>query len=347
MSYRISHHQDEFNFSELLVPISMDNPVGNNLRKNMTHDSLYFNLKDKRNKIRAKERENIDEENISSDLIKEWNEIYEISITLLTTQTKDLEIATWLIESLLRLRGFKGLGDGFNLFIQLVEKYWPSIYPENETDEENNHSKLNALSGLNGTISQGTLISPLYCLSLTPKDFSPISAWNYDQIEISLREKTALEAGNPFAKTLIDNIEYAIDSYKKLVLFLEKSCGLMDAPPSSRILEALNACLDTAKKLYHKLLVQNQTISSEKNLEVIDKHSSSVFISEREDAFQQLQQIAEYFKRVEPHSPVSYLIERAVEWGRLSLPELLSLIIQDGQALDYSYQLLGVSKTVT
>lgn len=43
----------------------------------------------------------------------------------------------------------------------------------------------------------------------------------------------------------------------------------------------------------------------------------------RDQAFQQLRQISEFFKQTEPHSPISFLLERAIRWGYMSLPELL------------------------
>ena len=44
----------------------------------------------------------------------------------------------------------------------------------------------------------------------------------------------------------------------------------------------------------------------------------------REDAYRQLLLIADYLARTEPHSPVPYLIKRAVEWGNKPLSELLA-----------------------
>ena len=41
---------------------------------------------------------------------------------------------------------------------------------------------------------------------------------------------------------------------------------------------------------------------------------------EQEDAFRVLTSVADYFRRTEPHSPISFLLERAVRWGRLPLP---------------------------
>lgn len=53
----------------------------------------------------------------------------------------------------------------------------------------------------------------------------------------------------------------------------------------------------------------------------------------REDAYRQLLLIADYLARTEPHSPVPYLIKRAVEWGNKPLSELLAeLINADSEA---------------
>ena len=49
----------------------------------------------------------------------------------------------------------------------------------------------------------------------------------------------------------------------------------------------------------------------------------------REDAFRALLQVADYFKRTEPHSPVAYSLEQAVRWGRMPLPELLTELIPE------------------
>lgn len=46
-------------------------------------------------------------------------------------------------------------------------------------------------------------------------------------------------------------------------------------------------------------------------------------VANRDQAFQQLRQISEFFKQTEPHSPISFLLERAIRWGYMSLPELL------------------------
>jgi len=49
----------------------------------------------------------------------------------------------------------------------------------------------------------------------------------------------------------------------------------------------------------------------------------------REQAFSELAKIADFFRRIEPHSPISYTLDEVVRRGRMTLPELLSELIQD------------------
>jgi type VI secretion system protein ImpA len=39
--------------------------------------------------------------------------------------------------------------------------------------------------------------------------------------------------------------------------------------------------------------------------------------------------VAEFFRRTEPHSPVSYALEQAVRWGRMPLPDLIKDLVSD------------------
>jgi type VI secretion system protein ImpA len=49
----------------------------------------------------------------------------------------------------------------------------------------------------------------------------------------------------------------------------------------------------------------------------------------REDALDLLLKVADFFHRTEPHTPISFALEQAVRWGRMSLPDLLTDLIED------------------
>jgi type VI secretion system protein ImpA len=55
-------------------------------------------------------------------------------------------------------------------------------------------------------------------------------------------------------------------------------------------------------------------------------------IQSRDDAFQQLSKIAEYFRRTEPQSPIATAIEEVVRRGKLSFAELAAELIPDESA---------------
>ncbi|KLN65825.1 MULTISPECIES: type VI secretion system protein TssA [Vibrio] len=57
--------------------------------------------------------------------------------------------------------------------------------------------------------------------------------------------------------------------------------------------------------------------------EVAPVHVSVNQVANRDQAFQELRKISEFFKQTEPHSPISFLLERAIRWGYMSLPELM------------------------
>jgi type VI secretion system protein ImpA len=55
-------------------------------------------------------------------------------------------------------------------------------------------------------------------------------------------------------------------------------------------------------------------------------------ILDRRAAFRLLEELAAFFRRTEPHSPIAYAIENLVRRGRMSFPELIEELIVDDSA---------------
>lgn len=64
-----------------------------------------------------------------------------------------------------------------------------------------------------------------------------------------------------------------------------------------------------------------------------DNLDDGASIQTREQAYEALVQIANFLARLEPHSPVPYLLHRAIAWGGMSLKELLPELLHDQAAL--------------
>ncbi|HAF25422.1 MAG TPA: hypothetical protein DCK93_21365, partial [Blastocatellia bacterium] len=62
----------------------------------------------------------------------------------------------------------------------------------------------------------------------------------------------------------------------------------------------------------------------------------------RADALRQLAEVAQYFQRTEPHSPVAYLVQRAIKWGQIPLEVWLEDVIKDRAVLGHLKETLGL-----
>jgi type VI secretion system protein ImpA len=65
-------------------------------------------------------------------------------------------------------------------------------------------------------------------------------------------------------------------------------------------------------------------------------------IAGREQALSQLAEIAAWFKRNEPQSPIAYTLDEAVRRGRMSWPDLLDEVMSDETARNALLSSLGI-----
>lgn len=65
-------------------------------------------------------------------------------------------------------------------------------------------------------------------------------------------------------------------------------------------------------------------------------------IENREQAIRVLQQISDYFQTNEPHSPVSYMLQKTIKWSQMPLHEWLAQVIKDEHPLQQIHDALGV-----
>ena len=68
-------------------------------------------------------------------------------------------------------------------------------------------------------------------------------------------------------------------------------------------------------------------------------------IATRAEAYARLREASDYLLRTEPHSPVPYLIRRAISWGNMSLADVLEQLLQKNADLATIYALLGIKQS--
>jgi len=363
---------DVIDFDRLSAPISETSVSGENLRQNTSPSSPYYLLKDARKAARDKERRGAIEDAEVPDARTEWRAVFQQAETLLAEQSKDLEITAWLIEALVRLQGFAGLRDGFRLARELLTQFWDSCYP---LKEEGVEERVAPLAGLNGQDAEGTLIVPIRNVDITEgSSVGPFASWHFQQavalqqladpairdkrveagaVSMDLIDKASVETAPSFFKARFEEVTQCLDEFDLLNQRLEEVCGVELAPPSSNIRNELLACQQALRYVGKSALAESAAeADSESGVagEVSGGEASDHlnvpggYPQDREQAFKTLLHLADFFRRNEPHSPLSYTIEQAVRWGRMPLPDLMDEIIADEGARQNVFRLAGIRK---
>ena len=350
--------------SSLVAPISADNAVGLDLRLDVSQRSLYSRIRDARKAARAAERTNLFEAtNVEAD--EHWRQVFDLAPQALKDSSKDLEIACWYTEALIRKAGFRGLRDGFSLIRQLIEVFWDNLYPL--PDEDGIETRVAALTGLNGEGAEGVLIAPIRTTYITEGGQSgrPFGYWQYKQaldvqrmtdeqgraeqiakngFSLDHIQKAVEESSQEFYINLRDDVHAALEEYKRIGQILVEHCGIQDSPPTSNI---INILTDTLAAIAHiardKLPIPETPDGTEADAGTSASGSAGGPIKTRADALKQLGYISQFFRRTEPHSPLSYIIEKAVRWGDMSLGELMQELIPDSTSRSTYSSLTGVT----
>ncbi len=365
-----------FDIDALLQPISDDKPQGDDIREDFSPTSLYYQIKDARAAARTSERQNLmsDDPEAIYHIIPEWQTVLRLAPQILKENGKDFEITAWYLEALVREHGFPGLRDGFTLTIALIEQYWDDLYPM--PDEDGLEDRIAPMTGLNGEDGDGTLIGPIKQIALTQAyNTTPYAAWHYEQayeietitdpdkkearissgaVTMRIIEQSVLETPTSFFTHLKDDIAQCADAYTKLVEVLDAKCGA-EPPPSSNIRKAIKRVDEIFGFLTKNVIMsepseeveaedREEAAGSVPQAKAAPKGASieNVEIVNRDEAFRALLKVSEFFRRTEPHSPISYNLEQAVKWGRMSLPELLSELIPDDRAREDFFKLAGI-----
>lgn len=107
---------------QLLAPVSATEPAGRWMR----YEPKFAEL----SRLREEDNPHLPMGDWERPLVKaDWRLIADRCIDLLTTETKDFQIAAWLCDAWIRAAQIEGLCIGLTLMHQLAEQYWASAWP--------------------------------------------------------------------------------------------------------------------------------------------------------------------------------------------------------------------------
>ena len=347
------------NYEKLIDPIVGDNPCGVDIRTDTEANADYVKLKDLRTNLRREERKSIEmDQNVGIDK-GEWDQVIDIATHILSKYSKDIEVISWLLEGLVRVEEIEGLEIGLDVLTKLLKTYGLKLYPQiEEGGDEDLEYKLRPISMLGGKYEAGTLIAPMYfAIIVNTNGGEKYSAWQFKEIlkenkkESGYKVTQELLLGCDKLNNVISSINKeeinkmklsltsCVSKFNELNTLLSNIFG-SNAPNLTNLDDVLNYCFNLVKNLSaiiegKEVKVEVEEDGSNTNEEEKRKNNSVSFDNlekielDRVKAVKLLNMLAKYFRETEPHSPISYTIERVINWSGLSLPEMLCDLIPD------------------
>lgn len=331
-----------------LEPITPDAPAGADLR----YDGRVDAIKEARR-----------EENLpgAERKVADWAMVAAQCTTLLQKETKDLQLAVWLTEALMRRQAFGGLLTGVAITRGLLDRFWDSVYPLPEDDDF--ELRAGPLEWLGGKLPLSLRLTPFLgrfsCADLDSVRTLPTDLEAKSSDEARERREAAIADGRlmpedleadsgRLTKATLRAIIADIDAALAEIVLLEKASDERfgrEAPSFN----PLRTALDEPRRIVQALLTQKLEADPDAVEEVAaageagdepeavgDGGALSVEPVNARDAAQRVGSVARWLRRQDPTNPASYLLVRGFRWG-----ELLS------RAPDVDPRLLEAPPTVT
>jgi type VI secretion system protein ImpA len=351
----------------LLQPISEEKPAG----ESQQYSGLYDEIREARRSddLLAQGQWQFEPK------LADYRKVISLAIPALTTETKDLQISVWLAEAVTKEYGFVGLRDSLVLLRRLQEDFWETLHPE--IDEGDMEGRANAIEWMESQTSIAVKTLPI----TGGEGFTFLNweeSRNYDfpenieALEYNEQEKVkALKAQATEEKRKTGDMWRAAKAQtnrafcEELNLTLEEcwtECNALDRtieekydrnqmPGLRNLKKSLEDIRGVLKSLLEEKRQQEPDAADEETVETVEGEDGAVqvrtvaaatgAIQNRADALRRLADVSEYFKKNEPHSPVSYLVQRAVKWGNMPLENWLQDVIKDETVIFQIRQTLG------
>ena len=303
----------------------------------------------------------------------DWENVIRICENLLANKSKDLRVIAWLTEARGKIGGLAGLAEGYSLLGYLCDVLWDDIHPQPEDGDP--EQRVGVLDWL---VNQTTRLIRETPLTHSGKGhFSAIDQESARATAKNIERNPGMadELGRS-ARVTLEHFESALKDTptRHFVDGIRDAERLKDAMKTAQTVlnrrmsqhapafgQAFDALEDISRFFQRhagdgdtKTTVASSADSTRGATTPLSDASGRIEpsfgnpntlsgqVQSREQAIRQLQEIAAFFRRTEPHSPVAYLADKAAKWGTMPLHEWLRTVVKDDAALSRMEELLGV-----
>lgn len=290
----------------------------------------------------------------------DWVAASELSARALAARSKDLQLAAWLFEALIGRTGLQAVAPCLLLIDGLFLRFGVQLHPQ---DTEH---RINLLQWINHK-----LLPPLRRVPLTATGGERDYGWNdweqayrNEQLRAALGKKAEAEIEGALLAEV--GAALACSPQERIIFHMEcLEAGLPaldalettlaeqmpdDAPGFGAmrdLLERIEAMLqaESRRRGIHLAPVAQEMVTTGEGDESADAgEPGEGMMPDRREAYAALAHIAQILEHIEPHSPVPYLIRRAVAWGNLNTAQLYNeVFLRCGGQINI-FELLGLDE---
>ena len=362
-------------------PISGDFPAGENLQLSEEGRAARSAMRDLREEARRIERRADDGDSSQGGWAAArsvWVEVRDGGLDILRNRSRDLDIAAMTIEALARTDGFVGLAAGFAMTRVMVASSWSDLFPIPDPedgpadDEAIVEERTLPLQRLVGIDSEGLLVPAILHIPLTQSrsdEQYAICHWrsSRDLVNEQSEEKLklAVERGAvspaqfeqavattplPHLKEVYLELCQAAEQWELLSHAVSTASGGAAVLPAGPIRDLFEEC-DAAIRTFAPAAIPapEQPATDSGDGASVDAGAAGEggggragAPTGRAEAFSQLELIADFFERHDPHSLIGAQIRSVVRLGRLPREAYYRELLRDEAALSLLFRAAGM-----
>lgn len=341
--------------TELLAPISADRPCGEDVSFNDVYDRVR--------EARRADDPSLRQGEWQTELKQaDWRLVIRLASEVLAGQSKDLQMAVWLGEALISTDGLAGAAQSFELLDGLLGKLWDGLFPELDGDDaEERAAKLAWFNIYAGDALRRMPLSeggkPMTLLAWQDsREVDNLARQNQDAYQAALDEgrptgeafdKAMLESSDEAVLRMLEQADAALHAFDGFKRTADTRLGRA-APSLATVEDALKRIRQLVGKAAQAKGVGGAAADATAAGDATDAAAAPAAgvaggsfnlnlagdnAASRQAALRALGEIAAFFRRTEPHNPVSFMLEKAVAWANTPLDAWLSEVVRDSGVL--------------
>ena len=348
------------NTEELLAPLSDASPCGDDLTFSAEFDAIT--------ELRREDDPTLSQgEWITALKVADWPQVIARCETLLATRSKDLRLAMWLTEARALVSGYAGLQQGLSLCAGLCEQLWDGMHPQPEDGEMEQRigniawlvHRVSSLAqtcpvvkGRSGSYSLRDMLAARSLQAALERNPSETPRASAVAVTAEQFKRALQETPKEFLRSNLAQLRAAQGALTAWQEAIDRRLGSA-GPSFVPAREALGSAAHEVERLAREMGALSDiapaaaapgTDGAPAGADEATGNTASAGgpLRSRAQALQQLQEVAAFFRRTEPHSPVAYLADKAVQWGEMPLHLWLRSVVKDSGTLSHLEEMLGL-----